>query len=66
MELTLKQARRLAEKTQQEVADHIGVCVDTYRALELRPDNATIKQAKLIADFLHVSYNQIFFGDKST
>ncbi len=66
MELTLKQARRLADKTQQEVANYIGVCVDTYRALELHPDNATIKQAKLISNFLHVSYNQIFFGEKST
>lgn len=66
MPFTLKQARRYAEKTQKQVAVAIKVCVDTYRAIEENPENATIKQAKEIAAFLGIPYNDIFFGNNST
>ena len=66
MSFTLKQARRYAEKTQKQVATAIDVCVDTYRAIEENPENATIKQAKAISEYLGIPYNDIFFGNKST
>jgi DNA-binding XRE family transcriptional regulator len=34
MTLTLRQARRLKEKSQEEMAKEIGVHVNTYRRLE--------------------------------
>ena len=49
---TVKQARMLKGKTQAEMADCLGVCRDTYRAIEQNPDRATVKQAKAISAFL--------------
>ncbi|MBR6511141.1 MAG: helix-turn-helix transcriptional regulator [Phascolarctobacterium sp.] len=63
MHLTLKQTRLVKEKTQSEMAEMLGIHVDTYRKLEEKPENTTIKQAKMISSFLGVSYNDIFFAD---
>lgn len=63
MHLTLKQTRLVKEKTQSEMAEMLGIHVDTYRKLEENPENTTIKQAKMISSFLGVSYNDIFFAD---
>ena len=38
MPLTLKKARLVNEKTQQEMADALGVYIDTYRKMEERPE----------------------------
>lgn len=62
MVLSLKQMRLVKGKTQQEMAAMLNIHVDTYRKLEECPDNATIKQAKMIAAFLGVQYNEIFFA----
>lgn len=66
MSLTLKQARCVAEKTQQQLADFLGIHVQTYRKIEVKPEIATIKQAKDISRFLGISYNEIFFDSQST
>lgn len=66
MNFTLKQARKLADKTQMQAAACIGVCVETYRAIELNPEKATVEQAKKLSAFFNLSYNQIFFGTLST
>lgn len=66
MAFTLKQARKYADKTQKQLAEHLGVCVDTYRALEENPENATVKQAYSISDFLGIPYNDIIFVANST
>lgn len=66
MNFTLKQARKLADKTQMQAAACICVCVETYRAIELNPEKATVEQAKKLSDFFNLSYNQIFFGTTST
>lgn len=63
MPLTLKKARLISEKTQQEMADAIGVYIDTYRKMEERPERVTIENAKKIAKFLNMSVNDIFFAD---
>ena len=61
MPLTLKKARLVSEKTQQEMADAIGVYIDTYRKMEENPERVTIENAKKIANFLGLSVNEIFF-----
>lgn len=63
---TLKQARMLSGKTQNQMADSIGVCRDTYRAIEAEPERATIAQAKKISLVLGLPVDQIFFGFDST
>lgn len=60
MGLSLKQIRLVREKTQDEMAEKLGVHVQTYRKLEENPDEVTIKQAKIISEFLGVSYDDIF------
>ena len=63
MPLTLKKARLVNEKTQQEMADALGVYIDTYRKMEERPERVTIENAKKIARFLNMSVNEIFFAE---
>jgi DNA-binding XRE family transcriptional regulator len=63
MSFTLKQARLVNEKSQAEMADMLGVHVNTYRHLEEKPDDVTISQAKKISEFLKIPYNDIFFAD---
>jgi DNA-binding XRE family transcriptional regulator len=62
MALSLKQARLLQEKSQQEVANFLKVHVQTYRKLEENPDLVKVGQAKELSSFLHVSYDEIFFA----
>ena len=63
MNLNLRQARRLKEKAQDEMADLLNIHVQPYRKIEENPDNTTIGQAKKIADFLGIPYDDIFFAD---
>lgn len=62
MDLSLKKARLINEKSQQNMADMLKMHVDTYRKLESDPDLVTIKQAKKIAQYLEIPYDSIFFG----
>lgn len=61
MQLNLRQARRLKEKTQGEMAALLGIHVHTYRKIEENPDSATVEQAKKISEYLCVPYNELFF-----
>lgn len=65
MVYTLRQARRLADKTQSEAAKAIGVCEHTYRKMEKDPSSITIKHAFALSSFFGVPYDQIFFGSNS-
>lgn len=65
MTLSLRQARRLKEKTQNEMAKLLNVHPMTYRKIEENPDLATIEQAKKIADYLDVDLDEIFFARES-
>ena len=58
MGLSLKQIRLVKGKTQEDMANLLSIHVQTYRKLEENPEEITIKQAKLIATFLGVSYNE--------
>lgn len=62
MGLSLKQMRLIKGKTQDEMAELLNIHVQTYRKLEENPDEATIKQAKKISEFLGVFYDDIFFA----
>ena len=62
MDLSLKQMRLIKEKTQDEMAEKLGIHVQTYRKLEENPDEVTVKQAKIISDFLGVSYDDSVFA----
>ena len=62
MELTVKQARQFANKTQLQMAILLDVHVDTYRKIEKNPDAATICQAKKISKITGVPYDKIFFS----
>lgn len=61
MALTLKQARLLGEKTQDQMAELLHIHVQTYRKLEENPEEVTIKQAKAICKYLGQNLDTIFF-----
>lgn len=60
--LTVKQARLMKGLTQKQVAEALGVHVQTYQKIEKRPKTATVDQAKIIAELTGFSVDQIFFA----
>ena len=63
---TLKSARVFRNLTQQELADKLGVHVNTYSDWEKHPENLRIKTAQKIAEILEISAGDIFFGTDTT
>lgn len=61
--LTVKQHRLVREISQEEMAERIGVHVQTYRAWEENPEKISIEKAKKIAAAFDVSPNEIFFAN---
>ena len=61
MRITMKQARVGADMTQQQVADRLGVHVQTYQRMENNPEDISIKQGKKFADIVGVNFEDIFF-----
>jgi len=64
--LTVKQWRLAKEKSQQEMADALGVHINTYRNMEENPRKIRIGQAVQIAKLLGVSMNDILFTGEAT
>ena len=62
MKLTLKQARRLKDESQKNLAEILNVTVKTYRRLEKNPNLITIEQARKISDYLEIPCDEIFFA----
>lgn len=62
MRLTMKMARVGANLTQQEVADKMGIHVQTYAKMENDSDSVTIADAKLFSSIVNVGWTDIFFG----
>ena len=58
---TVKQARQLAGKTQVNMAQEMGISRDSYRRIELRPDLATVVQARDISRITRTPVDQISF-----
>ena len=63
MAFTVKHARLFAGKKQQEMADFLGIHVQTYRKLEKKPSTASVEQAKKISEITGIPYDQIFFAN---
>lgn len=59
--LTMKQARRVADLTQREVADSLGICVESYRRIERKPELATMEQAVKFCRLVNQSLDAISF-----
>jgi transcriptional regulator with XRE-family HTH domain len=66
MILTLKQARLIKGYTQREIANKLGIHVQTYSKMEKHPDEVTIGEAKKICEILDIDYDFIFFNQYST
>ena len=64
MYITMKQARVGVELTQREVAERLGVHVQSYIKYEKDPDTMTLKTAKRFADLVGVDFDTIFLHDK--
>lgn len=62
MVITMKMARVGAGLKQQEVADKMGIHVQTYSKMENDPESMTIKDAKLFAGIVGMHWTDIFFG----
>lgn len=58
---SLKQARLYRGKTQKDMANLLGVHIETYRKLEVNQDNVSIEQVRIICEFLDMPYDAIFF-----
>ena len=43
------------------MADYLHIHVQTYRKIEKHPELATIKQAKMISEYLNMPYDNINF-----
>ena len=63
---TVKQARQYAGFAQREMAEKLGVSRDTYRKIEMSPEDATVAIAKKISEVVGIPIDQIFFADLST
>lgn len=61
MKYTVKQARHLAGKTQKQMAQALNIHVQTYQKIEKNPENATVKQAKIISNETNISLDDIIF-----
>lgn len=62
MPLTMKQARIGINATQQEIADKMGVHVQTYARMEKNPEDVTIKEANLFSQIVGLPISDIYFG----
>ena len=61
-QMSVKQARLMAEKSQSEVANAMGMCLQTYRKLESNPEKMTIAQVKLLCRAVAQPISAISFG----
>ena len=61
--LTVKQHRLIREISQEEMAEKVGVHVQTYRAWEENPEKISIAKAKKIAAAFGISINDIYFSN---
>lgn len=65
MATPVKVARIEADMSQQDVADRMGIHVQTYAKLEKNPDMMTIDDAKLFSSIVGRNITDIFFASDS-
>lgn len=56
----VRQMRRMAEKSQREAAEYMGVCLCTYSKLERNPGKMTVDQARRFSEFVGFPFDKIF------
>lgn len=61
MSISVKMARVGANLTQQQLADEMGIHVQTYAKMENNPGSMTIDESKLFARIVGVPWSDIFF-----
>lgn len=59
--LSLKEARMLRNKTQEDMGKLLGVSSRTYITIENNPGRTTIDQAKKIAEYLNIDIKDFNF-----
>lgn len=59
--MELKEARKAARYSQQQVADELGMSRPTYARIEENPEMATIDDAKKLSNLFGVDVSEIFF-----
>lgn len=59
--ITVKQARVGIEATQQELADKLGVHVQTYANWEKHPEDMSVKDALAFCNVVGVPFEQLIF-----
>lgn len=62
--MELKEARKKARYTQEQVAERLGMSRVTYGKLEANPDLITIEDAKKLSELFEVKAEDIFFGSR--
>lgn len=60
-EVTLKQARVLADKRQCDVANFLGISRSTYIKMEKNPKNISVGMAQRISKYLDIPTDMIKF-----
>ena len=60
--MNLKEARKQAGKTMQDMADELGIARQTYSKMEKDASLVSIADAQHIAAFLGHDLSEIFFG----
>lgn len=58
---TLKELRARKDETQEDVAEALGISVQTYSAWEQDVSNVGIYKVKALADHFGVAISEIFF-----
>lgn len=66
MVISPKQARMLADLSQQDVADQLEVHRQTYMKWEKKPDEMPVGKAKRFAQVVGRDVDEIFFNTMST
>ncbi|OAB35678.1 hypothetical protein PMSD_11740 [Paenibacillus macquariensis subsp. defensor] len=65
MELTVRKARLISGFTQNEIAESLGVHVNTYMRWEKSPEDMSIKAAKKFSRVVKIGFEDIFFDTES-
>lgn len=59
--MELKEARKQARYSQEQVAGYLGISRPTYAKMEADPGVVTIEDAKKLSELFNVDVGQIFF-----
>ncbi|CAB1239968.1 Cro-like protein, phage associated [Ruminococcaceae bacterium BL-4] len=66
MKFTVKQARQVSGKTQEQIAKLLGFSTPTYRKYEKNPEKMTMKSAENFCRATGFGIDDIFFDPLST